>query len=654
MSSVPSPQPLSIEVDQSGDGPRTVWLASYPKSGNTWMRAIVTALTADVRLFGFNRLSSGAQPYVVDAATRRYGIDPRWLCRTEIARLRAELIRDTDRRCWAADHESDDVDSRQSTGAGDGLEDASDIAMLPQLRKTHECYRFEASGSEPFPADATRAAILIVRDPRDVVCSYAPFFGVDLDQAVEALGRRVGGEVASPATLRTAQPWGTWSAHGRSWLDPQVPFPVHLVRYEDLRADTVATLLPVFNSIGLECDRAMLTAAVEHTAFERLQAAEAGQRFRESSRRAPSFFRQGRSGGWRTELSPEQVAALEADHGEMMERFGYELTTDVVARRSLAEARASRRRQQGRDWYQLPEHLGLEVSTGEVPAELVDAVHPTPWLQLGDRVARIEVGSVAAMLVEDGRKVTVQWNGSTESEAGDDAAGDVAGADGDVAGAGDVSDGRGLEHDRSWVVQGWAVAVATMQRGQLCLHASTVEVGDQIVAIAGRRGAGKSTTSMGLRRRGHRLLVDDTSVLDFRSDGVWMQPYARNVHLLPDTAEALGVDFAALTPLAGRAIKSSFLAEETSTEPRQLDRIVVLQPSSQLVEPTIVEVHGAARMRVLRNQVHRRGLAPMLLGPERFFERLAQLADATRVQVLRRPAEGWSLDEVLDLIERTE
>ncbi|MDB5359285.1 MAG: sulfotransferase domain protein, partial [Rhodospirillales bacterium] len=36
-----------------------------------------------------------------------------------------------------------------------------------------------------------------------------------------------------------------------------------------------------------------------------------------------AFFREGKAGQWKKILSPEQVARIEADHGEQMRRFGY-------------------------------------------------------------------------------------------------------------------------------------------------------------------------------------------------------------------------------------------------------------------------------------------------------------------------------------------
>ena len=586
--------------------PSTVWLASYPKSGNTWVRAIVTALGVHPHLFHVDQLSSGAQPFGLVAAGSLYGLDPRWLDQSELGVLRNALIRIADDR---ADR------SEERTGP-EGV-------SAPYLRKTHEVRRAGEGVTEPFPVEATRAAILVVRDPRDVACSFAPFFGVDLDGAVEGMGSDRGNVEGSPVLSRTAQPWGTWSTHTLSWLSPDVPFPVHLVRYEDLKVDAVATLGPVFDAIGMGCTRDELAAAVDRVRFDRLADAEAERGFRETSVKTDRFFRRGVSGGWRDELTDDQVAAIEADHAEVMERLGYELVTDDAARAALAESRASRRRRGDRPWDELPASLGIEVARGTVPDELEGAERPRPWLQTTDRATRVQFANGNALLVEDGGRVTLQW------ELADD--------DPDA--------------DLSWLVQGWSVTLSAMQRGQLSLHASTVRIGDEVVAIAGHQGAGKSTTSMAMRGRGHQLLIDDTTIIEFRNDEAWTTPYPRNVHLLPDAAAALGVDFDALPPLAGRMGKVAFLAEAPPDEPMRIDRIVVLVPRDDVDGVEVTEVRGAQRVLALRQHVSRRGLAPVILGPQRYFTQLAQLAGATRVQVLTRPREAWTLDEVLDTIE---
>ena len=137
-------------------------------------------------------------------------------------------------------------------------------------------------------------------------------------------------------------------------------------------------------------------------------------------------------------------------------------------------------------------------------------------------------------------------------------------------------------------------------------------------------------------------------------------PYARNVHLLPDTADALGVDFGSLLPLAGGRDKSAFRPEDPPVTPHRLDLIVVLAPfASESAEGmadqqvTVSRVKGADRIQALIEHTNREGLAPLILGQNGYFTALAQLANSAPVYLLRRPQQGcWSLGQVLDEVER--
>ncbi|MDP1820860.1 MAG: sulfotransferase domain-containing protein [Acidimicrobiales bacterium] len=551
---------------------RTVWLASYPKSGNTWVRAVVTALGTHPHLFGVDHLVSGAQPQHVGAALGAYGLDPRWLSGDELDVLRDALCR----RMGAG-------------GPGDP----------PVLRKTHERYRPGMPGREPFPADATRAAILVVRDPRDVACSFAPFFDVTIDEAIAAMARDGGEPEANAAQAQTASPWGTWSTHAMSWLSDDVPFPVHLVRYEDLQSDAAGTLQPVLEAVGLPCTPDTLAAAVEQARFDRLQESEATRGFKETSPRTRQFFRSGRSGGWHNELAAGQAAAIVDAHADAMRVLGYLPADDPL---------------------HLPAALGIRVRSGSVPAGLADAVRPRPWIQVTPTAALLRFRGGAGLLVEDGTDVTVDA-------------------------------GTGQADQVGWMVQGWAVTLAMLQRGLLSLHASTVVVGGHVLAIAGDRGAGKSTTSMALRTRGHRLLCDDVTVVEFRDGGAWTTPFWRNVHLLEDAAAAVGVDFALLPALGSGRVKSAFRAEDPADVPQRLERIVVLAPGDSDEAVRVEHPAGAARLATLVAHTSRDGVAPVVLGQERYFAQVAHLADVVPITVVHRPRSGWSLDAVLDAIE---
>ncbi len=62
---------------------------------------------------------------------------------------------------------------------------------------------------------------------------------------------------------------------------------------------------------------------MENTRFDRLARQEKKSGFQERSHKQEKFFRRGRAGSWRSMLSPAQAARIVADHGAVMERFGY-------------------------------------------------------------------------------------------------------------------------------------------------------------------------------------------------------------------------------------------------------------------------------------------------------------------------------------------
>lgn len=274
-------------------------------------------------------------------------------------------------------------------------------------------------------------------------------------------------------------------------------------------------------------------------------------------------------------------------------------------------------------WSELPDWLGLDVVEGPVPDVIDGAERPVPWIQATPSAVRVQFPGSNALMVADGCLATVQWDPQPE--------GSVAGLD--------------------WLVQGWAMTLAALQRGHLVLHASTVHIGSEVVALAGRSGAGKSTTSMALRGRGHRLLVDDTTILDLGDSKARVMPFHRNVHLMPDAAAAVGIEFDSLPVLVGPVAKAGFLPEAPDPQPRRIDRVVVLEPSTSEPSVTLRETRGAERVSALAPHTRLREIAPIVLGRANYFALLARLSDMVQVQVLSRPAELWTLDEVLDVIE---
>lgn len=281
----------------SGSG-NIVWLASFPKSGNTWLRAMISALLhPEQKLDDLNSINGGRE------LVERQFLDD--VCGIDSANLPYDRLLPYIRQM------------RLAVSAG---------AISPWFSKTHDRFGFTADGEALFPATATRLAILITRNPCDIAVSLAAHYSSSLDAAVE--------RVCDPAYALNMTPGkgsellpvriGDWSGFNRSWLD-QAEFQLLLLRYEDMVADPAKALRVVAQAAGLAAQEAAIQRAVAASAFDRLRALEESTGFAEKPIGMRHFFRSGRIGQWREMLHPKQVDRIICCHNSMMIRLGYEL-----------------------------------------------------------------------------------------------------------------------------------------------------------------------------------------------------------------------------------------------------------------------------------------------------------------------------------------
>lgn len=270
-----------------------VWLASYPKSGNTWLRALLAAYLNEQPIDGFDLVgSTSGDRAVFDNTT---GLSSSDLTDDEIDLLRPAAYR------------------RQAAGRS-----------TPCFMKVHDAW-YRSLAEEPiFPADRSRGAILVVRHPMDVAVSYAHHMGhADYEVAVDHLGNAeevMGGGRQRQFRQRT---FG-WSGHYRSWTC-QNEIAVLTIRYEDMLADTAGVLRRVVTFLDLPAERidARIAHAVDAARFDRLQALEVAQGFVERPVAAQRFFRSGRAGDGIAGLSARLKRRIIDEHGAAMRELGY-------------------------------------------------------------------------------------------------------------------------------------------------------------------------------------------------------------------------------------------------------------------------------------------------------------------------------------------
>ena len=271
---------------------KIIWLASYPKSGNTWMRAFLHNLFRDPNeAYDINKIT--------DLSMSDSSID--W-------------YRAQDKRNWT-DWSAIDV-ARMRRGAQLAM-----CRLKPDdvFVKTHNA-SVVFLGYPMMHQDLTAGAIYIVRNPLDVCISLSHHYGTDLDTTIDILADPSIGSKTNDKIVYEVHK--SWSIHVDSWTSPPRPG-LAVLRYEDMLNNPIKTFGGLSQFLGLNPPRKRLERAIERASFKTLRRQEDEQGFKEKSPFARKFFRDGRAGQWRDLLTPAQIDKLTGAHKEQMQRFGY-------------------------------------------------------------------------------------------------------------------------------------------------------------------------------------------------------------------------------------------------------------------------------------------------------------------------------------------
>jgi Sulfotransferase domain len=270
-----------------------IWIASYPKSGSTWLRAFLHNYVRDgAAPHDINRLTDLTTGESSAARYRRH--DPRPASQYSIADV--QRLRPLVHRALAA----------------------SEPGLV--FAKTHNAL-LVVEGVQTITRDVTRGAIYILRDPRDVAISYSRHLDLSIDDTIAVMADV---EAATGGTdEKVYERLSSWSAHVHFWT--RRPHPgLHIMRYEDMLAAPEEAFGGLIRFLGQEPPEARLARAVRFSAFGELRSQEQAQGFIEQpGRSSGAFFRAGRAGQWREVLSRAQAARIERDHADVMRRFNY-------------------------------------------------------------------------------------------------------------------------------------------------------------------------------------------------------------------------------------------------------------------------------------------------------------------------------------------
>lgn len=264
-----------------------VWIASYPKSGNTWFRVLL-----------HNILNNPEQPTHINelelsniASSRTLfdqfsGISSSDLTPKEIETLRPQVYRK--------------------------LAESSDETIY---MKVHDAWTLNSQGVALFPKDVTCSVIYIIRHPLDVAVSLSYHNSEDVKTSLNKLGESSFGLCLREKRLFNQLPQKllSWSEHVRTWV-LESGLRVHVIRYEDMHKQPETAFSEALKFLEIPHTAKDLENAIENSSMGALQKQEKEDGFNEKPINASSFFRKGVLSDWLNHIDqPTAKAFLEAN-----------------------------------------------------------------------------------------------------------------------------------------------------------------------------------------------------------------------------------------------------------------------------------------------------------------------------------------------------
>ena len=280
-----------------------IWLASYPKSGNTWLRSLLSSYY----------FSSNGE-------------------------FNFELLKKIDQFPGINYFKNDrDLYLKPEDTAEKWLDKQTEINKEKKLRlfKTHNAI-CKINGNSFTDAKNTLGGIYIVRDPRNVVTSLANHYQITIDEAYKFMKDRKKAIIEKKDNRYLGfTALFSWDFHIDSWLNYQ-NFPILVIRYEDLQYETFRTLKKVVTFIkdisksNKNFDQSKAKETIKSCEFEKLKKMEANSGFHEAVLKKGKlerikFFNLGKENNYKNILNTNLITQMNKLYKNKLLKFNYEL-----------------------------------------------------------------------------------------------------------------------------------------------------------------------------------------------------------------------------------------------------------------------------------------------------------------------------------------
>jgi hypothetical protein len=287
---------------------KIAYIASYPKSGNTWIRLILS-----------NYFFSHLAPIPIN-------------------KLRDCIASDTTNGFYLQYATEKKIEFKKIINDYNLRNAALKNYLLKNpntFLKTHSAFH-TLNNISYFDTTIIGIIVYIIRDPRDIVISAAhhnlgsALFkknklganGLVGDKELQFIFEQMCNSnewLKSPSGIKTHL--SAWDIHVNSFK--QVSEKLHLIRYEDLLLNTDRCINELIIRIIGKSDKEKVSKAIKHSTFSNLKEDEANNSFNEKNTKYANFFREGKSGGWKNYSNSDVFKKIEKKFGSTMAEHGY-------------------------------------------------------------------------------------------------------------------------------------------------------------------------------------------------------------------------------------------------------------------------------------------------------------------------------------------
>ena len=280
-----------------------IWIASYPRSGNTWVRSFLsTYLYGEKNSLVFENIKK-----IINFPNISHFKDI-----FEISEFTQEEQKDKKKM----DKRKFEISKHWIT-AQNKINLNNDITFL----KTHN-FGGSLEGNDFTNSENTLGFIYLVRDPRSVAVSNAHHNSISYDQSVKDLFDE---KIFSTNEGNLLEFRSSWKVNYLSWKKRS--YPKLIIRYEDLISDQYQYFKKILNFINdfkkIQIDELKIKKTIELCKLENLSKLEEKVGFDERLKKEKKFFRKGLVDEWKSQLNKEQIKKIENTFFEEMKELKY-------------------------------------------------------------------------------------------------------------------------------------------------------------------------------------------------------------------------------------------------------------------------------------------------------------------------------------------